>query len=107
MSPCPKRAGTGAHIRAAIAEPQGRHEVLMSDSGTKKVVKCPLCEGRGELEDDEMLNRLSEKDLGRKLSSYVENIVIADEKAAGSTDFQGRVDAWNCTHFLWRRSPKE
>lgn len=79
----------------------------MSDSGTKRVVKCPLCEGRGELEDDEMLNRLAEKDLGRKLSTYVENVVHPDEKEAGSKDFQGRVDAWNCTHFLWRRSPKE
>ena len=79
----------------------------MSDESTSKIVKCPLCEGRGELRDDEMLDRLAEKDLGRKLSSYVENIVAADEKEAGSSDFQGRVDAWNCTHFLWRRSPKE
>jgi hypothetical protein len=80
----------------------------MSDSGTKKVVKCPLCEGRGELPDDEMLNRLAEKDLGRKLSTYVEDIVHADEKAdAAGTDFQRHVDTWNCTHFLWRRSPKE
>ena len=79
----------------------------MSDSGTKKVVKCPLCEGRGELEDVEMFNRLAEKDLGKKLASYVGDIVHADETQAGSTDFQGRVDAWNCTHFLWRRSPKE
>ena len=81
----------------------------MSDSGTKKIVKCPLCEGRGELPDDEMLDRLAEKDLGRKLATYVENIVEADEnaKATGASDFQRRVDAWNCTHFLWRRSPKE
>ncbi len=82
----------------------------MSDSGSKKrVVKCPLCEGRGELPDDELISRLAEKDLGRKLSSYVENIVEADEnaKATGATDFQKHVDAWNCTHFMWRRSPKE
>jgi hypothetical protein len=80
----------------------------MSDTGTRKIVKCPLCEGRGELPDDEMLNRLAEKDLGRKLSTYVEDIVTADGKAeAGTSDFQRRVDAWNCTHFLWRRSPKE
>ena len=80
----------------------------MSDSGPKKPVKCPLCEGRGELPEDDLFDRLSEKDLGRKLSSYVGDIVHADEKAeAGATDFQRHVDAWNCTHFLWRRSPKE
>ena len=80
----------------------------MSESG-KQVVKCPLCEGRGELEEDEMTSRLAEKDLGRKLASYVEDIVHADEnaKATGASDFQKHVDAWNCTHFLWRRSPKE
>ena len=77
-------------------------------SEPKKVVKCPLCEGRGELPEDEMESRLAEKDLGRKLSSYVDHIVEADEKlGAGATDFQRHVDAWNCTHFMWKRSPKE
>ena len=82
----------------------------MSDKDSKKpVVKCPLCEGRGELPENEMLSRLGEKDLGRKLATYVADIVEADEnaKATGASDFQRRVDAWNCTHFLWRRSPKE
>jgi hypothetical protein len=68
-----------------------------------------LCEGRGELLESELHDRLAEKDLARKLASYVENIIQADEKAkaTGKTDFQRHVDAWNCTHFLWRRSPKE
>ena len=80
----------------------------MSDSGPKKVVKCPLCEGRGELEEKDLFERLEEKDLGRKLASYIGDVVHADESAeAGATDFERRVDAWNCTHFLWRRSPKE
>lgn len=79
----------------------------MSDADPKKV-KCPLCEGRGELPEDEMSERLAEKDLGRKLASYLDDIVHADEKAeTHDSDFQQRVDAWNCTHFLWRRSPKE
>jgi hypothetical protein len=77
-------------------------------SEQKKVVKCPLCEGRGELPENEMNDRLAEKDLGRKLSSYVDHIVTADEKlGAGATDFQRHVDTWNCTHFMWKRSPKE
>jgi hypothetical protein len=78
------------------------------------LLKCPLCEGRGELPENEMLNRLNEKDLGHKLASYVENFVVADGKAAvpdevgrAEPDFKQHVDVWNCTHFLWRRSPKE
>lgn len=79
----------------------------MSDSGPKKV-KCPLCEGRGELPEQELQQRLDEKDLGRKLATYIDDVVHADVKAkGGETDFQRNVDAWNCTHFLWRRSPKE
>ena len=80
----------------------------MSDAEAKNVVKCPLCEGRGELPENEMLDRLAEKDLGRKLASYIGDVVHADEKAkGGESDFQRHVEAWNCTHFLWRRSPKE
>jgi hypothetical protein len=64
-----------------------------------------------------MLDRLNETDLGHKLASYVENFIVADEQAAGPAepesvkagqpDFKHHVDVWNCTHFLWRRSPKE
>ena len=78
------------------------------------VLKCPLCEGRGELEKAELLDRLEEKDLGRKLASYLDDFIMADEKESESdvapdehSEFKHRVDAWNCTHFLWRRSPKE
>ena len=79
-----------------------------------QLIKCPLCEGRGELPEQEMVERLSEKDLGHKLASYVENFIVADEKAKAADaardaqpDFKQHVDVWNCTHFLWRRSPKE
>ncbi len=78
------------------------------------MIKCPLCEGRGELPEKEMVDRLTEKDLGHKLASYVENFIVPDEQAkAGEAaqtaqpDFKQHVDVWNCTHFLWRRSPKE
>jgi hypothetical protein len=78
------------------------------------LLKCPLCEGRGELPQKDMLDRLNETDLGHKLASYVENFIVADEKAAqpaaahaSQSDFKQHVDVWNCTHFLWRRSPKE
>ena len=80
---------------------------MSSENDPKKLIKCPLCEGRGELPETEMFDRLSEKDIGRKLKSYVGDIVEADQSAAGGDEFHHRVDAWNCTHFLWRRSPKE
>ena len=79
----------------------------MSNSGPNKVVKCPLCEGRGELPEEELCDRLEEKDLGHKLASYIGDVVHADEKESGGSEFQRHVDTWNCTHFLWRRSPKE
>ena len=79
-----------------------------------QLLKCPLCEGRGELPQKEMLERLKETDLGHKLASYVENVIVADENAAepgaahaAQPDFKQHVDVWNCTHFMWRRSPKE
>lgn len=81
------------------------------------LLQCPLCEGRGELPEKEMLERLREKDLCRKIASYMDNIVEAEarvtpaEPAPGpklvDPRFQSDVNTWNLTHFLWRRSPKE
>jgi hypothetical protein len=88
-------------------------ETRMSDPiNAAELLKCPLCEGRGELNKKTLLERLSEKDLGRKVESYLSNVVEADEKeelhgvpaeAASKHDARN----WNLTHFLWRRSPKE
>jgi hypothetical protein len=36
-----------------------------------ELLKCPLCEGRGELAKQQLLDRLSEKDLGRKVENYM------------------------------------
>ncbi len=74
------------------------------------MLKCPLCEGRGELRKADLVDRLSEKDLGRKVSSYL-SIVEAEQKESlhgvSPQDAKENVTAWNLTHFLWRRSPKE
>jgi hypothetical protein len=75
-------------------------------------MKCPLCEGRGELEKQILVERLQEKDLARKLQTYFSNIVAAEqsEELHGvPLDQAGKhnVENWNLTHFLWRRSPKE
>ena len=58
--------------------------------GPYQLLKCPLCEGRGELPHKDLLDRLDEKDLGHKLASYVENFIVADEKASGRGDGRGR-----------------
>ena len=89
----------------------------MSEDKVSTVVKCPLCEGRGELTDDELLSRLREKDVAKKMASFVENVVKAETETAteeehryktpADAQFQHDVANWNCTHFLWRRSPKE
>jgi hypothetical protein len=83
------------------------------------LLKCPLCEGRGELPEQEMFDRLREKDLCRKIASYMDTIVDAEARVTPSEPetpqgprlvdpkFKSEVDTWNLTHFLWRRSPKE
>lgn len=85
----------------------------MSDSPPKATEKlqCPICEGRGEIEREELLARLSEKDLGRKVQTYLSDFVDAEckEELKGASPAEGKHDpkAWNLTHFSWRRSPKE
>ena len=87
----------------------------MSDtrkSSPSEVVKCPLCEGRGELEKQALFDRLQEKDFGRKVRSFLTNVVEAERTSEVSqngseADFKHEVNTWNLTHFLWRRSPKE
>jgi len=85
----------------------------MSDpKKSSELLKCPLCEGCGELQKEVLLERLSEKDLGRKVESYLSNIVEAESKEemhgiAASDDTKHDIKNWNLTHFLWRRSPKE
>jgi hypothetical protein len=76
------------------------------------MLKCPLCEGRGELSKEIMLERLSEKDLARKMQSYMSNFIEADrsEELHGLPAAEAPkhdANSWNLTHFLWRRSPKE
>lgn len=81
------------------------------------LLKCPLCEGRGELPEQDLFDRLHEKDLCRKMESYLANFVSAEVRTTSpegsgpqlveKPDFRKDVETWNCTHFLWRRSPKE
>ncbi len=83
------------------------------DQGSKKpaseLLKCPLCSGRGQLPGEELFDRLREKDFSRQVASCPINVVEPERKAVprAGPSFDRDVHTWNCTHFLWRRSPKE
>jgi len=77
-----------------------------------EVLKCPFCEGRGEMEKNVLVERLREKDLGKKVETYLSHIVDAEasEELNGAPPSEANrqpANTWNLTHFLWRRSPKE
>jgi hypothetical protein len=48
---------------------------------TADTLKCPLCERRGEIQKTDLVDRLSEEDLGRKLANFL-SIVEAEERVA-------------------------
>ena len=85
----------------------------MSDAANKngcEMMKCPLCEGRGELPKQQLLERLNEKDLGRKVENFMSIVESEEREALHGSSGQAvprSVTTWNLTHFLWRRSPKE
>lgn len=67
------------------------------------IVCCPLCEGRGQLPEDVLVDRLNEKDLANKIKTYLSNFVDAEMATAAPTIGSKAIDTSN----LWRRSPKE
>jgi hypothetical protein len=75
----------------------------------KDLVKCPLCQGHGELRRLEMAERLADADLPKKLETCLAELT---EPAATTSDSQPRsfvreVHTWNPRLPIWRRSPKE
>lgn len=79
------------------------------------LVKCPVCEGHGEVRRAELTERLSGGDLtSKKADSSALEQVEGDAEFAGATagdnkarDFQKDVHSWNPQLPMWRRSPKE
>jgi hypothetical protein len=74
-------------------------------------VKCPLCEGHGELHRAELVEVLSDSNLLHKIESFL--AALKRDPANGGnghgskhTFFQD-VHTWNPKLPLWRRSPKE
>ena len=79
----------------------------MSEETAK--VKCPLCEGRGELLRSELAERFANQELRRRLDARIAEILEDNLAAVGPKvrDFQKEVHSWNPTLPIWRRSPKE
>ncbi len=73
-------------------------------------VKCPLCEGQGELLRSEIAERFTNQELRKRLDARLAQI-LEESAMAGvvpkARDFQKEVHSWNPTLPIWRRSPKE
>lgn len=86
----------------------------MTDS--RDLVKCPLCQGHGEIRRAELVEGLSDGELKPKLDAILRGLVQSEEELAAtatvargseSRDFQKDVHSWNPQLPMWRRSPKE
>ena len=78
------------------------------------VVKCPFCQGHGELRRAEMIGRLSSTNLPKILGIYLAQLNHPVSKggepvgnAAKPRDFNTEVHSWNPKLPIWRRSSKE
>lgn len=78
------------------------------------LLKCPLCQGHGELLRSELTEQLANGDLQPNIEAYLaegeraqDNDELASVAAPSSRDFQKDVHCWNPQLPMWRRSPKE
>jgi hypothetical protein len=78
-------------------------------SENNDLVKCPLCQGHGELRRLEMAERLAEAELPKKLEACLTEITEPSATASNSEarSFVREVHTWNPRLSIWRRSPKE
>jgi hypothetical protein len=73
-------------------------------------MKCPLCEGRGELLRSEIVERFSNPELRKRLDARIAEILETGEMAGVGPqvrNFEKDVHSWNPTLPMWQRSPKE
>lgn len=73
-------------------------------------LKCPLCEGQGELTRTEVAERLTTPELRQRLDARIAEILENDELAGVGRrvrNFEKEVHEWNPQLPIWRRSPKE
>jgi len=73
-------------------------------------VRCPLCEGHGELLRSELAEKLTTAALRQRLDARIAEILQDAELVtshAAKRDFEKEVHSWNPQLPIWRRSPKE
>jgi len=73
-------------------------------------LKCPLCEGQREVLRSDIVERLTNPELRRRLDARIAEILEATEMAGVGPkirDFEKEVHTWNPTLPMWQRSPKE
>jgi len=75
-------------------------------------VKCPLCEGRGELLPSAIVETFSTPELRKRLDARIAEIAesftpVGVEGGSKVLNFQKEVHTWNPALPIWRRSPKE
>lgn len=76
------------------------------------VLRCPLCQGHGELRRSELDELLADPELRGVIERYRAKQVGAtatsvNQKANGRRDFEKEVHGWNPELPMFRRSPKE
>ena len=82
----------------------------MAETETK--VKCPLCEGQGELLASALIEKVANPELRKRLETRIAEIAEKSNLVPVGVhgkdfDFQKEVHTWNPTLPIWRRSPKE
>jgi len=82
----------------------------MSEQAT--AVKCPLCEGQGEVSPRALVEKFLNPELRGRLDARIEEIaeICSSERTETKSkvlNFQKEVHTWNPALPIWRRSPKE
>ena len=73
-------------------------------------LKCPLCQGHGEIHREEVVQILGDSNLLHKIESFLtalKNEANAGNGHSAKHTFVQDVHTWNPKLPLWRRSPKE
>ena len=82
------------------------------------LLKCPLCDGHGEVRLSEVLQLLRDQTLEDKINRGLSEspakereldaeFELATAARSEQRDFQQDVHSWNPQLAMWRRSPKE
>ena len=78
-------------------------------------LKCPVCDGEGEVWRYQLIQFFSDPELKAKIDSYLGSANPAEQDTAEVSiapnaeprNFQKDVHSWNPQLPMWRRSPKE